>query len=506
MKVILVTPNEVDGNVALDLLSLERIAAHRLASLNQLSSLAGEEIGCVLFVEEALTQADMPGFQQAIATQPAWSDLPLLLIASQETPLVGLAERLFPHSGNVAVLQRPLHPVGLVSAVNVALRARARQLEVRDLLMQRADAVRRRDEFLAMLAHELRNPLAPIRNAVHLMGTLDIREPVFERSRQIIEKQTRHITRLVDDLLDVSRLELGKFELRVQQVDLQACVTAAIEASASITGSQRHTVVVQLAQTALPIMADPVRIEQVLGNVIVNAAKFTPSGGTITIRTWRDDDSAVVCVEDNGIGIKPENLGSVFDLFVQEESSLARSPGGLGIGLTLVKRLVKIHGGAVSIASDGVDRGTRVELRFPLARESPVAAVSSRTPVANTRRRKVLVVEDNADIRDTLGMLLHQWQHDVEFANDGAEGVLRAATWQPDVALIDIGLPGIDGYEVARKIRASDAARGRGVRLIAMTGYGQATDREKALRAGFDLHLLKPVDPAHLERLLAESD
>jgi signal transduction histidine kinase/ActR/RegA family two-component response regulator len=502
LGVVIVTPNEADSTIAAEFLAAEGIAAEACRSLAELVARLSEDVGCVLLVEEALVEADVEAFQLAIESQAPWSDLPLLLVAGQETSLSALVDRVFPQSGNIALLQRPLHPVSLVSAVNVALRARARQFEVRDLLDERSRALRNRDEFLAMLAHELRNPLAPVRNAIYLMNTLKIDEPLFVKSRAMIEKQARHITRLVDDLLDVSRLELGKVELRLQRLDLNGALSAAAEACLPMTSAQNHSVELRLSAEPLPVRADPVRIEQVFGNLIVNAAKFTPAGGVITIRTHREGADAVVCVTDNGIGVKPEMVSAVFDLFIQDNSSIARTKGGLGIGLTLVKRLVDLHGGSVKLVSAGVGKGSTFEVRFPLAtaaETSPQTAVSGAAAVAS---RRILVVEDSHDIRESLRMLMALWNHQVSFAADGPEGVTRAQEERPDIALIDIGLPGLDGYEVARIIRQSEEPWSKRVKLIALTGYGQASDREKAQAAGFDMHLLKPVDPAQLETLL----
>ena len=504
MQILLVTPNEADSELAAGFLDGSGAEVVQCPSLAQASPRVGPETGCVVIVEEALLEPDIHIFHEAVDSQPAWSDLPLLVIASQGSSLSALVENVFPQSGNVTLLQRPLHPVSLVSAVNMALRARSRQYEVRDLLQQRTRAVAQRDEFLAMLAHELRNPLAPIRNAVYLMKNIAVPDPMFARYRGMIEKQTTHITRLVDDLLDVSRLELGKVELRPERIDLNQSVAAAVEACLPITGAQHHEVAQRLAAEPLVILADPVRIEQVLGNLIVNAAKFTGPGGTIAIETSREGECGVVSVIDSGRGIAPEAVESVFDLFVQEDASLARTQGGLGIGLTLVRRLVQLHGGEVCASSPGLGKGSRFEVRLPLV---PSLAPRPRAPerqAAPPRRRRVLIVEDSADIRESVGMLLSQWNHDVAYAEDGPEGVALAREMQPDVAIIDIGLPGANGYDVARQIRQGPLPWARTVKLLALTGYGQATDRERALESGFDDHLLKPVEPQVLERLLLE--
>ncbi|HEX6635305.1 MAG TPA: ATP-binding protein [Usitatibacter sp.] len=503
MRVVVVTPNEADRAGAAAILDSRGIPVLACASLAELAPLVATDIGSVIVVEEALVEPEVGSFRESLQEQPPWSDLPILLIAARESSLGAVIEGVFPDSGNVTVLQRPLHPVSLVSAVSVALRSRQRQLEVRDLLALRDRDVRQRDEFLAMLAHELRNPLAPIRNAVYLLATLPYDDPLFLKCRAMIEKQSRHVARMVDDLLDVSRLELGKVELRLQRVDLNETIASAAEACAPMTSSHRHVTNVRLWKQPLPVRADPVRLEQVIGNLIVNAAKFTPDGGTIEIVARAMDGEAVASVIDNGVGIRADMLESIFGLFTQEAVTLARSQGGLGIGLTLVKRLVELHGGTVRAASEGLGSGARFEIRLPLdasagERES-VGAGSS----AASRSKRVLVVEDGADTRESLGLLMSSWNHEVIFAANGPEGVDRAREERPDVALIDIGLPGFDGYEIARRIRGQDSAWSQNVRLIALTGYGQEADRARALEAGFDLHLLKPVDPARLRELLA---
>jgi CheY-like chemotaxis protein len=326
---------------------------------------------------------------------------------------------------------------------------------------------------------------------------------MFTRYRAMIEKQTTHITRLVDDLLDVSRLELGKVDLRLERVNMNQSVASAVESCAPMTKAQNHQVTVSLAKEPLTVIAEPVRIEQVLGNLIVNAAKFTGAGGTIAIEAGREGAFALVTVTDTGRGMTPEALGTVFDLFVQEDSSLARTQGGLGIGLTLVKRLVELHGGAVRAWSAGIGKGSRFEIRIPLVASLAAQPPESDSPPAAQRRRRVLIVEDSSDIRESVGMLLSQWNHDVAYAVDGPEGVAMARQILPDVAIIDIGLPGADGYDVARQIRQGPMPWARTVKLVAMTGYGQANDRERALQSGFDDHLLKPVEPQVLEQLLA---
>jgi CheY-like chemotaxis protein len=318
----------------------------------------------------------------------------------------------------------------------------------------------------------------------------------------MIDKQARHITRLVDDLLDASRLELGKVELRRAAVDLGASVAAAVEACQPMVREHRHTLHFRAHGQPLVVDADPVRIEQAVGNLIVNAAKFTPAGGVITVEVLREGGAGVVRVSDTGVGIRADMLDTIFDLFAQSDVTLARTEGGLGIGLTLVKRLVELHGGTVTASSAGPGKGACFEARLPL---TPDLAPADREPVSGTAPspKRVLVAEDGADTRESLGLLLRRWHHDVLFASDGPEAVRMARESRPDVALIDIGLPGCDGYAVAREIRGEDSGWARRVRLVALTGYGQASDRSRALEAGFDIHLLKPVDPIELEGVIA---
>ena len=504
MRVLIVSPNEADSVLAAGFIEGAGVEPVRCATLAEAAGLAGPGCGCVVLVEEALIEPDMQLFQEVVNAQPPWSDLPLLLIAARDSSLSALVESAFPRSGNVSLLQRPLHPVSLVSAVAMALRARQRQYQVRDLLEERTRAIQKRDEFLAMLAHELRNPLAPIRNAVYLLKMMSVPDPMFEKYRDMIDKQARHITRLVDDLLDVSRMELGKVELRRQPLDLNQSAAAAVETCMPLINARRHSVTLRLSPQPLTVMVDPVRIEQVLGNLVVNAAKFTPEGGAIEVESAREGGQAAVRVRDNGSGIRADMLACVFDLFVQDEGSLARTQGGLGIGLTLAKRLVELHGGSVCADSAGVGQGSCFEVRLPLVALEARADGSAGTAARPHLRRRVLVVEDGADIRESLGMLLETWRHEVRYAADGREGVALANQMRPDVAIIDIGLPGVDGYEVARRIRGGPQPWARHVKLLALTGYGQANDRERAIESGFDEHLLKPVEPAVLEQLLLD--
>jgi len=349
-----------------------------------------------------------------------------------------------------------------------------------------------KDQFLAMLGHELRNPLGAISSAVSVLGQSST--PGHDRrAREVIAHQTEHLSRLVADLLDVTRGTLGKIELVRTAIDVAAAVRRCLATLDSTEKLGQHVVTVD----AEPVWveADGVRIEQIVMNLMSNALKFTPRGGAIKVAVRREGDDAVLRVADEGAGISAELLPVVFDLFVQGERNLDRRAGGLGVGLSLVRRLVELHGGRVEAASPGQGRGSVFTVRLPAMVDAPPAPGPSVEAPARAQRQRILVVEDNADNREMMRVLLESGGHEVHEAADGVSGVELAVQLEPDVVLIDIGLPGIDGYQVARQIRAKLRDRSR---LIALSGYGQQKDRERAFDAGFDDHLLKPVDPARL--------
>jgi PAS domain S-box-containing protein len=360
------------------------------------------------------------------------------------------------------------------------------------------------NEFLAMLGHELRNPLAPIRNAVAVMAAREGGDSTVAWARDLIERQVGHLGRLVDDLLDVSRISSGKITLKREVVDFALVVSKAIEATHVLLEQRRHLLEVDLGRERLPVDADATRLTQVVVNLLTNAAKYTPEGGHVWVRLEHDGDDAMLKVKDDGLGISSDLLPRVFDLFTQGERSLARSEGGLGIGLTMVQRLVELHGGSVAAGSAGPGKGSEFIVRLPLARTTagPGGATDRSGPAGRAQRRlRVLVVDDNADSAETMAVLLGVWGHEVITASTGTEALELAQRRRPDVVLLDIGLPGIDGYEVARRIRATPELSE--TVLVAMTGYGQSEDRQRAREAGFTAHLVKPVPPNLLEQLLA---
>ena len=377
----------------------------------------------------------------------------------------------------------------------------ARQTELSEQLRQ---ADRRKDEFLALLAHELRNPLAPIRNAVSMMSLRRSTDPELIWCRDVIDRQTRQMTRLVDDLLDVSRITQGRIRLRTEQVDLAVIVADAVETTRPVIEEHKHELTITGPGRPVRIEGDPARLSQILTNLLHNAAKFQKDGGRIEVSFGREGGQAVISVQDGGAGIPREMLPNVFDMFAQGDRSPERSQGGLGIGLSLVKKLVEMHGGSVEAASEGPGRGSRFTLRLPCMPEGTVAARSADDAGEAARTGpplKILVVDDNRDAADSLAMLLKLCGHQVSVAHGGRQAIEIAAAERPQVILLDIGMPGMDGYEACQRIRELGLGD---MRIIALTGYGQEADRRLAKEAGFNAHTVKPVALPDLMALLSE--
>jgi signal transduction histidine kinase len=378
---------------------------------------------------------------------------------------------------------------------------------------------RRKDEFLAMLAHELRNPLAPIRNAVELLRQIDSPDRVLGPARDMIDRQLRQMTRLVDDLLDVSRITRGKIQLQLEPVDVSRVVANAVEASQPGIEGRKHEFILAIPAETIYVRADPARLSQILSNLLNNAAKYTAEGGRIWLTVEREGDETVFHVRDTGAGIPAQMLPRIFDLFTQGDQSLDRSQGGLGIGLTLVRRLVEMHNGTVGVFSQGPGRGSEFVVRLPIVGSgAPLRSTAGgkgtseecepgrkeRIPEHSTGiKHRVLVVDDNIDAADSLAMLLRLYGHEVRTVHNGLAALEAASAFHPGIVLLDLGLPGMDGYEIARHLRKH--ADGYPFRLAAVTGYGQEKDLVRSRQAGFDQHLVKPIDPEKLLQFLDSS-
>jgi len=382
----------------------------------------------------------------------------------------------------------------------IAAQNRQAQRSAEQKAEELAEADRRKDEFLAMLGHELRNPLAPIVHAVELLGRRD--PALVDRAREIIRRQSEHLNRLVGDLLDVSRITRGTVRLERKRVMLSEVVGAAVDMWRHLIVQRRQHLAVNLPERPVRLHVDPTRFTQIIANLLHNAAKFTPEEGQIAIEADEHEGWLTLRVRDSGDGMSPTLVTHVFDLFVQGPRSLDRPKGGLGLGLTLVRRLVELHGGTITAKSDGIDCGSTFTVRVPVAEalsEAPAPAAAAAASAAR-RSRRVLVVEDNEDAREALMLLLKEEGHDVHATGDGLRALAEAEDFIPEVVLLDIGLPGLDGYAVARKLR--EMPQTSGALLVAITGYGQAEDRALSREAGFDYHLLKPVEPMRLIELL----
>ena len=412
-------------------------------------------------------------------------------------------EHTFPELGRKTMLlnARPFppdskHPELILLAVEDVSELRKRADEL-------AEVSRHKDEFLATLAHELRNPLAPIRNSVHYLGLEDLTQRDVKTARDVISRQVTIMVRLIDDLLDVSRISRNKLDVRKERVELAAVLESAVESCRPLINQCAHELTISLPTEALYLDADPVRLAQVFLNLINNAAKYTKHGGQIWLTAKREGSDAVVSIRDNGIGIPGDMLSTIFDMFMQVDGSLEQSKGGLGIGLTLVRRLVEMHDGSIEARSNGLDEGSEFVVRLPLAIPSPREMAPGRTEVGtkSLSRCRILVVDDNKDAADSLAMLLRVDGNDIRTAYDGPEAVEVAEMFHPEVVLLDIGLPKLNGYDVARRIRQQPW--GQDATLIALTGWGKDEDRRLSQEAGFNFHLVKPVDLAALENLLS---
>jgi PAS domain S-box-containing protein len=377
-----------------------------------------------------------------------------------------------------------------------------RDLTQRQRMEQLQEATRQMSEFVAMLAHELRNPLAPIRNAMEVMKLRGLKDQQLEWCRTVVDRQVEYLGHLVDDLLDVNRITTGKIQLKREPVAISQVIERALESSSPLIQERKHRVEVSLPEEPQIVQADLTRLAQVFLNLLNNAAKYTPENGLIEISGKTEGQHAVIRVRDNGVGIAPELLPKVFDLFVQGSRSLDRAEGGLGIGLTLVRAIVRLHGGSVSVSSAGVQQGSEFTVKLPLVTRTPhqMKIEQSTEPAISERHRRILVVDDNSDSAESMALLLRASGHEVHTAHDGASALEQADAHKPEIVLLDIGLPGMSGYTVAKRLR--DIPELGAVTLIAMTGYGQEEDRRRSRDAGFDHHLVKPIDLAVLAALL----
>ena len=495
---VLILAGARDAQLTEDVLTKGGISCRRCRDEAALLEELTPQAGSVLIAEEKLTRGLFQRLVASLQAQPAWSDLPIVLVASatsEHLPLIAVSEL-----GNVSLIQRPMTQDALLSTVASALRARRRQMEVRDLLQQQRDQAERKDQFLAMLAHELRNPLTPIRYAAHLLQQPGHATDRQAQLAQLVDRQVGHMGRIIDQLLDVSRLTRGLIRLEKQRVDLCALAQDTLAAHA-IAAQAKQIVIGCDCHGPTSVEGDATRLRQVLDNLIDNAIKFSPAGQRIQVTLQGQRGRVRLSVADHGDGIEKHLQPLLFDAFVQADRSLERSRGGLGLGLALVKGLVMMHGGDVTVASDGPGTGSvfTVDLPGALTPDTPATAPGSPLPEA-AAPRGILIAEDNVDAADALRMILEGHGYDVHVVHSGPAAVQALAMRRPDVLICDIGLPGMSGYDVA----LSAPSVHRPDLMVALTGYGSADDKAHALRVGFDAHLAKPIGVQELLRVLAQ--
>jgi len=493
-RILIHAPVGKDARLIAELFGRAGIACSVCADLGQLLEELVHGAGALLAADEAITPDFLRAVGGFIEHQQGWSDLPVLIMSRREAAAAaaGLQHRYL-DLGNVSLLERPVQGITLVSAAQAALRARRRQYAMREI-------DQRKDEFLAMLGHELRNPLAPIRAASDLLRIPDLARDKIRQTSEIISRQVTHMTGLIDDLLDLSRVSRGLVTLDATLLDARQIVTAAVEQVRPLIDIRRHSVTIQAPIDAAFVHGDQKRLVQIVSNLLNNAAKYTPEHGDIVVAMQADEESVSYTVSDNGIGIAPHVIGHVFDMFAQAERSSDRAQGGLGIGLALVKNLVALHGGRVSAHSEGIGKGSRFTVTLPRVAEPGQEAAPAAHAMAPAQAQglRLLVVDDNEDAGQMLGMYLEMAGYQVTVVQSARAALDAARLAPPDACLLDIGLPDIDGNELARQLRRMPAMAS--ATLIAITGYGQEADRARTAAAGFDHHFVKPVD---MDSLLA---
>jgi two-component system, sensor histidine kinase len=497
-RLLVLAPVGKDASLVESMLRKDAVTCLACADVARLSRELERGAAAILIAEEALPQDGR--LTELIQKQPPWSDLPVLILTRPGADSAAVAQALRT-LGNVTLLERPVRVTALASAVRSALRARERQYQTRAHLQEREEANRRKDEFLATLAHELRNPLAPIRNSGSLLRLSGAAAPAGQ-VWEMMHRQVEHMVRLVDDLMEVSRITRGTIELRKSVVDLAEVIAAAVETSRPLIDSSRHALTVELAPEPMPVEADAMRLAQVFSNLLNNAVRYTDPGGRIGIAARREDGAALVTVSDTGIGIAAEALPRVFDMFVQVDAGDRRAQHGLGIGLTLVRSLVEMHGGSVAARSAGAGRGSEFMVRLPLARaDLPRVPADAKAAHRIPGVPRVLVVDDNRDAADSLAAVLKMLGAEVRVSNGGEAALVELGSFRPAAVFLDLGMPGMDGYETARHMRSRE--EGRATVIVALTGWGQESDRRQTQAAGFNHHLVKPADIPALQAVLA---
>lgn len=493
-RLLIYAPTGKDGRLLADVLERAQMNCYVCKGFDEAFEEMGKGAGAIVLADEALTIEFLKTVGPFLDNQPTWSDFPFLVLRQTAPDTPDMRSRYL-KLGNVTLLDRPVRSVTLVSAATSVLRARKRQYEMREI-------DRRKDEFLAMLAHELRNPLAPISAASELLSIPTLDRERIQQTSEIISRQVRHMTGLIDDLLDVSRVSRGLVTLDQGIQEAWQIVASAVEQVRPIMDARQHHLTVHDAPVSASIYGDQKRLVQIVANILNNAAKYTPPGGDISLAVKVDDANVIFTVEDNGIGMEANVLNRVFDMFAQGERNSDRTQGGLGIGLAIVKSLVNLHGGSVTAHSAGLGKGSTFTLTFPRIAHQLIPALTPHPELPPVQASpRVLVVDDNIDAATTLGTILEIAGYKVAIEHSAKAALDRVAAEAPKACLLDIGLPDMDGISLARQLRNRPETKSS--LMIAITGYGQNSDRQKSLHAGFDHHLVKPVDLPQLLKILS---
>ena len=492
-RVLIYAPSGQDAMMASKILTLASVDNVVMASAAQLAQELVAGAGAVLTVEEALSNGGLKVLGDYVGTQPNWSDLPIVLLTHRGPDSLSVRQAIA-SLGNVTLLERPVRTLTLITSLQSVLRAREKQYQVRE-------TDRRKDEFLASLGHELRNPLAPIRTSMGVLTHLFPDQAPVKKVSEVIERQVVHLTRLVDDLLDVARINSGKIELQRDYTTFAAVMGHVTELCASAALAKQIQIDLDLPDQEIVLFADYARVVQIVANILSNAVKFTPVQGHIRVRARVVDNCLKVHIKDDGIGLEADALRRIFAMFEQSRPPSGQITSGLGIGLSLSRQFAEMHGGSVHATSEGLGKGSEFVVSLPV--------ISSDKPAMNTpanarsealdERPKVLVVDDNRDAADSLQALFEMENCNVATAYDGHEAVQAVEHGMPDMIVMDLGMPTMDGYEAARRIRSQTGAND--VLMIALTGWGQSDARQRTAEAGFDHHLIKPVDFDEIRRL-----
>lgn len=492
-RVLIYAPTGQDAVLASKMLTLANVDNLVTDTVQQLAEELLIGVGAVLTVEEALSSGGLKVIGEFIQRQPNWSDLPIVLLTHRGPDSLSVRQAIT-SLGNVTLLERPVRTLTLITSLQSVLRAREKQYQVRE-------TDRRKDEFLASLGHELRNPLAPIRTSMGVLNHLYPDQAPVKKVSDVIERQVVHLTRLVDDLLDVARINSGKIELQRDYTTFAAIIGHVTELCAAAAAAKRIKIDYVVPAEDVVLHADYARVVQIVANIVSNAVKFTPPDGYISVRALVENDCLKIYIKDTGIGLEPAAIDRIFAMFEQSRPPSGQIASGLGIGLSLSRQFAEMHGGSVAASSEGLGKGSEFTVSLPVVSQSSPEgpAAVPETMGKSDQRPKVLVVDDNRDAADSLQALFEMENCNVATAYDGFEAVQAVEQAMPDMIVMDLGMPSMDGYEAARRIRRQPGSQS--VLMIALTGWGQSDARQRTIDAGFDHHLIKPVNFDEIKRL-----